>query len=222
LDSNSEENSCGEEYFCRVVIVHDRLSGASETIAVQQSGSTENAWGGSQSMSADGRYVAFMSWKRLTPDDRGLNEDLYVYDRAVRRFERVTRPRPGLKGAVGNGHSGNPGLSADGHLAVFDSSASNFAPGDHNEGCRDAAGATYNCPDAFLRDLSVGRTTIVSLSSRGMQGNGFSGNVSISTDGRYVAFASEASNLVPRDTNRHLDVFVRDLTRGTTTLVSRA
>ena len=83
---------------------------------------------------------------------------------------------------------------------TFASYATNLAPGDTNGG-----------PDIFVRDQETGETTRVSVSSGGTQGNnGGSGQPSISSDGRYVAFISDASNLVSGDTNDVTDVFVRD------------
>ncbi len=100
-------------------------------------------------------------------------------------------------------------LSADGRFVVFTSSASDLVAGDTN-------GAT----DVFVRDLSTGTTQLVSVGNSGAQGDAGSFNPSISADGRYVAFASSADNLVSGDTNGVSDVFVRDLVNHTTTLVS--
>ena len=75
--------------------------------------------------------------------------------------------------------------------------------------------------DIFVRDLQSGTTTLVSVNQAGTaSGNGFSENPLISADGRFVAFVSEASDLVASDTNGQPDVFVRDLQAGTTALVS--
>jgi Tol biopolymer transport system component len=100
-------------------------------------------------------------------------------------------------------------LSADGRFVVFTSSASDLVAGDTN-------GAT----DVFVRDLSTGTTQLVSVGNSGAQGDAGSFNPSISADGRYVAFASSADNLVSGDANGVTDVFVRDLVNHTTTLVS--
>jgi Ca2+-binding RTX toxin-like protein len=92
---------------------------------------------------------------------------------------------------------------------VFDSDATNLVPGDTN-----------NSSDVFVRDLLTNTTTSVSVDSAGNQGNGYSFGGSISTDGRFVAFDSDATNLVPGDTNNGSDVFVRDRLTNTTTRVS--
>lgn len=118
-------------------------------------------------------------------------------------------------GVQGNGNSywGNgPSdryISADGRFVAFRSESSNLAPGDTN-----------GQPDVFLRDMLTGTTQRVSVSSTGVQGDGASALPSISADGRYVAFESDATNLVAGDTNGWTDVFVRDRVAGTTELVS--
>lgn len=102
-------------------------------------------------------------------------------------------------------------LSADGRYVVFESWASNLVPGDTNESV-----------DVFVYDRKLGITERVSVNSDGEQGNGNSGDfgTNISADGRYVAFHSFATNLVPGDTNGWTDVFVRDRLTGTTERVS--
>jgi hypothetical protein len=76
--------------------------------------------------------------------------------------------------------------------------------------------------DVLLRDLVAGTTKLVSVRTDGAQGNRASSNPRISGDGRFVAFESDASNLVDGDTNNATDVFLRDLAAGTTTRVSIA
>lgn len=98
-----------------------------------------------------------------------------------------------------------PGMSADRRFVVFNSYAANLVPGDTN-----------NRPDVFIRDRVLGTTERISMSSSGAQANSFNYGGSISADGRYVVFASEASNLVRGDTNNLNDVFVHDCLTGTT------
>src|SRR3989440_5054627 len=112
-------------------------------------------------------------------------------------------------GAQGIGDSEGPSISADGRFVAFYSSAANLVGGDTN-GAR----------DVFVLDRKTGKTTRVSVDSHGAQGNGDSEGPSISTDGRFVAFYSLASNLVAGDTNGVRDVFVRDRKTGKTTRVS--
>src|SRR5262249_20443580 len=101
-------------------------------------------------------------------------------------------------------------VSADGRFAAFLDSANNIAPGDNN-----------NAMDVFVHDAATCKDTLVSVNRAGTgSGNDRSDYVVISANGRYVAFDSYASNLVSGDNNNTVDVFVRDLVAGTTTLVS--
>src|SRR4028118_169996 len=117
-------------------------------------------------------------------------------------------------GNLGNDFSDSPSISADGRFVAFSSGASNLVPGDNNSQA-----------DIFVRDTLTNTTTLVSLDSAGNQANKASSKPSISADGRFVAFESDASNIVPGDTNsspdfRSGDVFVRDRLTNTTTRVS--
>src|SRR4051794_40131562 len=114
-------------------------------------------------------------------------------------------------GSQGDGYSYDQAISADGRFVAFHSRADNLVPGDTN-----------GADDIFVRDRRTGRTERVSVSAAGRQGDGGSFSPSISADGRFVAFASRANNLVPGDTNGVTDVFVRDWLRGTTERVSIA
>ena len=110
-------------------------------------------------------------------------------------------------GAQANDFSGSPAVSADGRFVAFSSSATNLVPGVFGE-------------SIFLRDRQSGTTTLVSVNNAGNPAFGESFGPAISADGQFVAFVSDASNLVPGDTNFGNDVFVRDLQAGTTERVS--
>ena len=103
----------------------------------------------------------------------------------------------------GNAPSYLIGLSAEGRYVAFHSTAPDLVPGDSN-------GAT----DVFVHDRQTDAIERVSLTQDGLEGNGDSRRPFISADGRYTAFQSEASNLVPADTNGVYDVFVRDRWTG--------
>src|SRR4029453_13046874 len=105
--------------------------------------------------------------------------------------------------------SGWPSISPDGRFVVFHSWATNPVPGDTNAGS-----------DVFLHHLRLRTTRRVRISSPGPPAAGQSENAAVSAGGRYVVFWSSAANLVPRDTNGLVDVFVRDVRAGTTTRVS--
>lgn len=121
----------------------------------------------------------------------------------------TTRLSTATGGGQGNGRSFVPAISADGRYVAFYSDASNLVSGDGN-GAR----------DVFLRDLQTAETTRVSISNSGAEANGDSFAPALSSDGRYVAFASAATNLVDGDTNEANDIFVRDRQTNTTTRVS--
>jgi hypothetical protein len=100
----------------------------------------------------------------------------------------------------GNGLSFDPAIPANGRFVAFESPATNLVPGDTN-----------GWFDVFVHDRQTGKTRRVSVSTGGAQGNINSFNAATSADGRFVAFGSYATNLVPGDTNDTYDVFVRTL-----------
>ncbi|CAA0111745.1 Uncharacterised protein [Halioglobus japonicus] len=175
--------------------------------SVSSAGVLSNGDSESMSLSGDGRYVAFDSTaSNLVPGDTNASVDIFVRD----LLEGVTT-RVSLTSAGGqaNSHSSNPAISADGRFVAFQSKATNLV-----------ANITNNDTDIFVHDRITGTTTRVSVDSAGNEGNSYSFLPSISTNGRYVAFESEASNLVAGDTNNRRDVFVHDRSTGITTRVS--
>ena len=166
-------------------------------VSVDSAGNQGNNNSGLPSISGDGRFVAFVSrTTNLVPGDTNNGEDVFVRDLLTNTTTRVSVDSVGNQ-AIGN--SFDPSISADGRLVAFRSNAPNLVPGDNN-----------NSEDVFVRDLSTNTTTRVSVDSAGNQAIGNSGRPSISTDGRFVAFASFATNLVPGDTNNNDDIFVSD------------
>ncbi len=127
----------------------------------------------------------------------------------VARAQTTLRVSIDSAGAEANSNSYDSSLSADGRYVAFWSYATNLVPGDTNL-----------ARDVFVRDLQTGQTTRVSVDSIGAEGNGLSDAPRISADGRFVAFASEASNLVTGDMNGVADIFVHDRVTGQTTLES--
>ena len=146
-------------------------------------------------VSADGRYVAFVSMApNLVPSDANGRLDVFRCDRTQGRIELVSVKAAGT--AAGNGTSPGMAMSADGSWIAFESQAGDLVAGDAN-------GAS----DVFLRDLASGRTMLVSHNAAGSSGNGASTAPQITPDGRWVLFASEASDLVSGDTNGVQDLF---------------
>ncbi|MCZ7434879.1 hypothetical protein O7598_00590 [Micromonospora sp. WMMC241] len=180
---------------------------ATARISVSSDRSQANERSTSSSSSRTGRYVSFASRaSNLVPDDTNDVDDVFVRDRATATTSRVSVSSAGVQG---NAYSTGPATSGTGRYVAFISAASNLVPGDTN-----------GVVDVFVRDRVASTTVRVSVPDGGGQGNGDSTVPSISQDGRYVAFSSFASNLVPRDTNGFADLFVRDMLRGTTSRVS--
>jgi Tol biopolymer transport system component len=189
------------------VYVHDRLTGETSRVSVSSSGAQSNGDSRWASISADGRHVSFTSSATtLVPGTPAFTTQVYVHDRQTGSTTRVS---VNADGQAGNDISLQSSISADGRFIAFSSFATNLDPNDQTAS-----------EDVFVHDRQTGQTTLVSLSSSGEQGNSWSFRPSISDDGRYVAFVSDASNLVPDDTNGRRDVFVRDRTAATTARVS--
>jgi hypothetical protein len=127
----------------------------------------------------------------------------------IRPAARLERASVASAGGEADGASQNPSISADGRVVAFESLATNLVPGDGN-----------GLKDVFVRDRAAGVTSRASVPAGGGEANGASGEPSVNADGRFVAFVSGASNLVPGDTNGAADVFVRDLQEGTIERVS--
>ena len=158
-------------------------------------------------LSATGRYIVFVSAAtNLVMGDANRHVDVFFKDLRTGSTRLVT---PGA-----NGPSFAPAISPDGRYVSFSSGAANLIEGDTN-----------GLPDVFVADMASGRIRRVSVSSTGVQQNAavidpFHQVSDVSRDGRFVAFDSDATNLVARDRNKDTDVFLRDLVTGRTTRVS--
>ncbi|MCL5104353.1 MAG: hypothetical protein M1133_09600 [Armatimonadetes bacterium] len=191
------------------IFVHDRQTGVTERVSVATGGAQGNSNSYYSSISADGRFVAFESYaSNLVPGDTNDTVDVFVHDRQTGVTSRVSIA---TGGAQGNGGSNRPSISADGRVVAFESVADNLVPEDTNGRC-----------DGFIHDRQTGSTQRVSAATGGAQENNSSACFFISADGRFVAFQSDASNLIPGDTNDYGDVFVHDRQTGSTERVSVA
>jgi Tol biopolymer transport system component len=193
------------------IFLTDR-DGVVTRVSAAADGGDANGPSSSPDVSADGRFVVFESdASNLVDGDSDGVADVFVRDLQTSKTTLVSAARGG---GPADGASGSPAISASGAFVSFASKASNLVAGDSN-----GAG------DVFVRDLVLGRTSRVSVSSRGRQQNAavvapFSQISDVSRDGRYVVFDSDATNLVRADANQHTDVFLRDRRRQTTVLVS--
>ena len=185
------------------IFVRDTQENTTIRVSVDSDGNeADGASAFRSSISADGRYVAFRSSaSNLTNLDTESMPNIFVRDTQENTTVMVSA---GLAGEA-NGPSFRPSISPDGRYVVFESYADNLVADDTND--------AY---DVFMRDLEDNTTTRVSVSSDGEEANAFSFFPTVSSDGRYVAFNSIASNLVEGDSAMTLDTFVRDTQKGQT------
>ncbi len=200
------------------VYLRDRQTGVTSFVSRTSAGGIGNAASftdTTRGVSVDGRYVLFVSLaSNMVAGDTNGAEDLFLRDRTLGTTIRVSVGNTGQQGnlGMGTGDAWTSRMSDDGRYVAFTSSATNLAAG----------GDTNASPDVFRFDRLTLTSTLVSASTGGGTGNGWSGVAMISGDGRYVAFESSASNLVAGDANGALpDAFVRDMLTGTTTIVGR-
>ena len=184
------------------IFVYDRQTNTTSRVSVDSNGTQGNNSSNEPAISADGRYVTFLSFaSNLVSGDTNNTEDIFVYDRQTNTTSRVSVDSNGTQG---NKSSFQPAISADGRYVTFLSFASNLVSGDTNN----APDIFVNAPDIFVYDRQTNTTSRVSVDSNGNQGNNSSREPAISADGRYVTFTSNASNLVSGDTNNAPDIFV--------------
>lgn len=190
------------------VFVVERATGTIEKVSVGVGGTQADNNSYEPSISADGRYVSFTSYaSNLVAGDTNFAQDVFVRDRQNGTTERVSVATGG--GQADQFGAGQSSVSGDGNRIAFQSESANLVPGDTN-----------GLPDVFVRDRQAGTTQRVGVGTGGAQGTFGASEPSISADGRFVAFSSSSTNLVPGDTNSANDIFVRDLQASTTERVS--
>ena len=209
------------------VYVYDKLTKKNTLVSISSTGVLANNDSDSPSISADGRYVAFRSFaSNLVSGDTNNETDIFVHDRATRLTTRVNVHSDGSQAASVDEFLffytvSKPSLSADGRFVAFTSSSHNLVDNDLNDN-----------DDTFVHDRVTKQTSRVSINSSGGEGISSIGSVggitvgfgspSISANGRFIAFTSHFTNLVPSDTNNTFDVFVHDRTTKKTSRVSVA
>jgi Tol biopolymer transport system component len=163
----------------------------------------------SSAISADGNVVVFRSVSTNLVAGGTTGSQVFVRNIALGTTTLVS---VAIGGGGGNGTSGffQTAISPDGLVVGFSSTSTNLV----------ASIDTNNASDVFVRNLAAGVTTRVSSTSGGSAGNAGSYSSALSSTGRYVAFCSDASNLISGDTGGQRDVFVRDTQTGITTRVS--
>lgn len=188
-----------------------QFAGIVERMSVSSAGEEGDEGGTRPSISADGRYVAFQSSSNnLVPGDTNDNTDVFVHDTATGVVQRVSLAWNGMEA---RDDSRCPAISADGRYVAFLSRAWNMYPG----------GANLGRPrfDVYVHDRQTGTTTPVSRGFDGSEPTNESYCPTISADGRRIAFASRAGNLVRNDDNFLDDVFLYDLDKQKMKLISK-
>ena len=191
------------------IFAHDRQTGTTTRISLDSVGNEANDASRDPAISGDGRFIAFQSnATNLVAGDTNRRPDIFVHDRQTGTTTRVSVDSAGNQ-ANDNSLYNPPSISADGRFVAFQSDATNLVVGDTN-----------GRGDIFVHDRQTGTTTRISLDSAGNETNDASHGLSINADGRFIAFQSNATNLVAGDTNRRPDIFVHDRQTGATTRVS--
>jgi Tol biopolymer transport system component len=205
----------GDDGFDDDVFIHDRTTGSTRRVSVRANGKEfAGASADDSSVSDDGRYVAFVSDRAMVAADANGTEDVYVKDLKTGKLTRASVTSAGSELVY---DSSQPAISGNGRYVVFDSEGP-FVGADTN-----------GLSDVFRRDLKTGQTVRVSIRSNGSQtaddgfGFGASTDASISADGNVVAFESTDDQLTADpdyDNKGDSDVFVRNLSQGTTVRAS--
>ena len=173
-----------------------------ERVSTQSGGAQSNGPAGTDihravAMDGDGRFVAFVAIADdLVPGDTNGVADVFVKDRQTGLVERVSLAAGGVQP---DAKCQVVDLSSNGRFVVFQSFATNLVAGDTN-----------GWSDVFLHDRLTGVTERVSLADDESEGNLNSESGCVSDDGNTIAFWSNASNLVPGDTNGTGDIYLRD------------
>jgi Tol biopolymer transport system component len=213
------------------VFVHDLETRTTAPVSVDQQGRLGNAGSDRATISFDGECIGYSSFaSNLTPVDRDADEDVFIYERTARN-NRLASNSVGITPAVARDDDDDdvpwccyisPAcciivvisdrksvIAPDGNSIIYRYDAPDLVPDDTNFR-----------QDIFMYDRNSDKITRISVNSQGEEANGDSVHHGLSFDGRYVAFSSEATNLVPNDTNGVSDIFVYDRETGETTRVS--
>jgi Tol biopolymer transport system component len=192
------------------VFVRDLVTSQTRRVSVSSSGREGDGNSGAPAISADGRWVSFASTAaNLVRGDRNRIADVFVHDLQTGRTERVSVSSRGREqnAAVIKPFTQVSDVGDDGRYVVFDSDADNLVGHDGNQDT-----------DVFVRDRVRRRTSRVSVTARGREGNNDSFAPAMTPDTHFVVFESFAENLAPHNGPRE-NVFVRDVARGTTEVV---
>ncbi|OCQ99171.1 hypothetical protein BCD67_08345 [Oscillatoriales cyanobacterium USR001] len=190
------------------IFLRNSLNNKTTLISTGLGGTTASSFSFSPVVAGNGRYVIFGSnANNLVAGDNNNQIDIFLRDTLNNTTKIVSLAADNNQG---NNASFSPAISANGQYAAFLSKANNLVPGDNN-----------NEQDIFFRDILNSVTSLVSVATGNTTpGNAAARAFSMSSDGRYIVFGSESSNLVPGDNNGQQDIFLRDTSNSTTRLIS--
>jgi hypothetical protein len=190
----------GDSNFAFDIFVWNAITGEIERVSLSTGGAEPDLGCFSPDISADGRFVSFVSSAGTLVANGNYNSDVYVRDRLL---GTTVQASVDSNETPGNGSSTAAAISDDGRFVAFSSYANNLVASDTN-----------GRSDVFLRDIWLGTTERLSVDTLGIQGNGDSSSPDISGDGFYTCFNSTASNLDVGDTNGAADIFVAHRVTG--------
>ncbi len=176
--------------------LRNRLTPTTQRVSVDSAGNQSNGDSGRATVSVGGLVAFDSDATNLVAND--INNQVDVFRHAYQAGQTIL-VSVSTGGGQSDGFCGLSSISADGNLIAFASGATSLVPG-----------GLPGVGDVLVRDVAAGVTSRVSVDSGNNPGNDDSGAPRISADGRFVAFWSDASNLVPGDTNGLRDVFVHD------------
>ena len=183
------------------IFLRDRVVGSTERISVNTNGGEPNNYSSQSSISANGRYIVYLSFASdLVDNDNNGQNDVFIYDRILQTTERVNVNDAGEEANGQTSTYGGAALSSDGRYVAFTSSATNLVENDNNA-----------APDVFRRDRKIGKVIRNSVNTNGEEVSGASPyNVEMSANGRFIVFGSTANDLVePNDPGTTTDIFMR-------------
>ena len=190
------------------IFARDRLLNTTDLISVSTAGEPANAFSGAGITSPDGRFTTFYSTGNNLVEFAYSPPEMFLRDRLKGETSLISLTSNGTMSAF-QFNVGPGAISDDGRYVAFSSDATDMVPGLSSLRIRN-----------FVRDLELGQTIHVSVPYNGSNPDARSYLPDMSADGRLVAFASDASNLVPGDTNGFCDVFVRDMLLSQTARIS--
>ena len=208
--SSAENLVAGDGNGTADIFVKDTRTGFTTLVSSDSDGASADNASDLPSVSADGRVIAFKSLaSNLVSVDGNGSPDVFIKDRETGITTLVSSDSEGSPGNKASGYQALA-IAAGGDFVVFESEATNLSGADDNRK-----------RDVFVKNIQTGGTTLVSSDAAGTAGDDDSfASVSISADGRYIAFGSNATNLVPGGVASKENVFIKDITTGAVTLVS--